>query len=171
MISYAIEQASPRHHSIQTIARRGKVVQGILQEESSNRLVIEQQLHVRKPRRQFGRVAIGKGYLAEWVILRGRWYDVGKFYDSKRRLTGYYCDIIRPVTRLLSDTTKTSIITDLFLDLWITPEGRYVVLDEDKLERALANHVISTSLARLRSEGIAKSNSIDPSRPLPSDFS
>ena len=112
-------------------------------------MVIEQQLHVRKPCRQFGRVAIGKGYLAEWVILRGRWYDVGKFYSySKRRLTGYYCDIIRPVTRLLSDTTKTSIITDLFLDLWITPEGRYVVLDEDKLERALANDVISTSLAR-----------------------
>ena len=122
--------------------------QGILREETSNRLVIEQQLRVRKPRRQFGRVAVGKGYLAEWVIFRGRWYDVGKFYDSKRRLTGYYCDIIRPVARLLSDEAKTSIITDLFLDLWITPEGRYVVLDEDKLEKALANHVISTSLAR-----------------------
>ena len=122
--------------------------QGILREESSNQLVIEQQLRVRKPRRQFGRVAVGKGYLAEWVIFRGRWYDVGKFYDSKRRLMGYYCDIIRPVMRLLSDEAKTSIITDLFLDLWITPEGRYVVLDEDELERALANHIISNSLAR-----------------------
>jgi predicted RNA-binding protein associated with RNAse of E/G family len=91
---------------------------------------------------------VGKGYLAEWISFRGRWYDVGKFYDGKRRLTGYYCDIIRPVSRLLSNATKTSIITDLFLDLWITPDGRYVVLDEDELERALAKHVVSSSLAR-----------------------
>jgi predicted RNA-binding protein associated with RNAse of E/G family len=111
-------------------------------------LVIEQQLRVRKPHRQFGRVAVGKGYLAEWVVFRGRWYDVGKFYDSKRMVTGYYCDIIRPVARLLSNATKTSIITDLFLDLWITPDGRYVVLDEDELERAHAKHIISSSLAR-----------------------
>jgi len=122
--------------------------QGVLREETSNRLVIEHQLRVRKPRRQFGRVAVGKGYLAEWVIFRGRWYDVGKFYDSKRRLTGYYCDIIRPVSRLLSNATTTSIITDLCLDLWITPDGKYVVLDEDELERALMKHVISSPLAR-----------------------
>jgi predicted RNA-binding protein associated with RNAse of E/G family len=63
-------------------------------------------------------------------------------------VTGCYCDIVRPVTRLLSNATKTSIITDLFIDLWITPEGRYVVLDEDELERAVAKHVSSSSLAR-----------------------
>jgi len=48
----------------------------------------------------------------------------------------------------LSNATETSIITDLFLDLWITPDGRYMVLDEDELEVALAKNVISSSLAR-----------------------
>jgi len=140
----------PRRVTIQYRRLPGGVrqFQGVLREETSNRLVIEQKLRVRKSRRQFGRLAIGKGYLAEWVVFRGRWYDVGKFYDSKCRVTGYYCDIIRPVTRLLSNATKTSIITDLFLDLWITPDARYVVLDEDELERALAKHTISSTLAR-----------------------
>ena len=71
----------------------------------------------------------------------------------------------------MSDTTKTSIITDTFLDLWITPEGRYVVLDEDKLERALTEPRHFNLFGKTHSEEIAKSNSIDPSRPLPSDFS
>ena len=139
----------PRRVTIQYRRLPGGVrqFQGVLREETSNRLVIEQQLRVRKPRRQFGRVAVGEGCLAEWVVFRGRWYDIGKFYDSKRMVTGYYCDIIRPVRRLLSNATKTSIITDLFLDLWITREGRYVVLDEDELERAIAKHIISSSLA------------------------
>ena len=129
----------PRRVTIQyrRLPGRVKQFQGVLREETSNRLVIEHYLRVRKPRRLFGRVVLGKGYLAEWVIFRGRWYDIGKIYDNKRTLTGYYCDIIRPVTRLLSNATKTSIITDLFLDLWITPEGRYAVLDEDELEEAL----------------------------------
>ena len=139
----------PRRVTIQYRRLPGGVrqFQGVLRAETSSRLVIEQRLPVRKSRRHFGRVAVGKGYLAEWIIFRERWYDVGKFYDSKSRLTGYYCDIIRPVARLLSNVTRTSIITDLFLDLWITPDGEYVVLDEDELDRALMKHVISSSLA------------------------
>jgi len=73
---------------------------------------------------------------------------VGKFYDQNGRFTGYYCDIIRPVARLLSSASKTSIITDLFLDLWIGRDRKCLVLDEDQLERAVAKHVISISLAR-----------------------
>jgi len=119
-----------------------------LRYENPNQLVIEQRLRVRNPRREFGRVVVAKGYVAEWFIFRGRWYDVGKFYDRRRRFTGYYCDIIRPVSRLLSNATKTSIITDLFLDLWITPERHCLVLDEDEFQRALGTHVISNSLAK-----------------------
>jgi predicted RNA-binding protein associated with RNAse of E/G family len=119
-----------------------------LRDESPNRLVIEQQLRVRNPRREFGRVVVANGYLAEWFIFRGKWYDVSKFYDRKRRFTGYYCDIIRPIARLLSNPTETSIMTDLFLDLWITPEGKWKVLDEDELQQAVTKRIISNSLAR-----------------------
>jgi len=39
------------------------------------------------------------------------------------------------------------IVTDLFLDLWITRDGRCFVLDEEELANALVNHVISSRLA------------------------
>jgi predicted RNA-binding protein associated with RNAse of E/G family len=122
--------------------------QGILLEESRDRLVIEQHVRVKNPRREFGKVVVANGYLAVWFIFRGKWYDVGKFYDRKGKFIGYYCDIIRPVARLLSGPSKTSLITDLFLDLWISREGRCVVLDEDDLARALLKHTISVSLAK-----------------------
>ena len=140
----------PRGVTIQYRRLPGRIrrFQGLLRDESPNRLIIEQRLRVTNPRREFGRVVVAKGYVAEWFIFRGRWYDVGKFYDRRRSFTGYYCDIIRPATRLLSNATETSIITDLFLDLWITPDRRYMVLDEDELEAALAKNVISSSLAR-----------------------
>jgi predicted RNA-binding protein associated with RNAse of E/G family len=119
----------------------------VLREESAKRLVIEQRLRVKNPKREFGRVVIAKGYLAIWFIFRRKWYDVGKFYDRTGKFTGYYCDIIRPVARLLSNPSKTAIITDLFLDLWISADGRCIVLDEDQLDRAVAKHTISPSLA------------------------
>ena len=121
--------------------------QGILREENMKRLVIEQRLRVRSPRREFGKVVVANGFSAVWFIFRRRWYDVGKFYDRNGKFTGYYCDIIRPIARLLSSASKTSIITDLFLDLWISGDGRWIVLDEDQLERAAARHFISSSLA------------------------
>jgi predicted RNA-binding protein associated with RNAse of E/G family len=102
---------------------------------------------VRNLRREFGKVIAANGYLAVWFIFRRKWYDVGKFYDRNGKFTGYYCDIIRPVARLLASSSKTSIITDLFLDLWISRDGRWVVLDEDQLERAIKKRAISPQLA------------------------
>ena len=126
---------------------------GVLREESEKRLVIEQRLRVRTPRYGDGRVIAANGYVAVWFIFKRKWFDVGKFYDRNGVFIGYYCDIIRPVSKLLSSASKTSIITDLFLDLWINGNGAYVVLDEDQLERAIARHFISRSLAaRARDE-------------------
>jgi len=39
------------------------------------------------------------------------------------------------------------VITDLFLDLWITPYNDYHVLDEDELENAIRSGFISTNAA------------------------
>jgi predicted RNA-binding protein associated with RNAse of E/G family len=140
----------PRRVTIQYRRLPGRIrrFHGILRDESPNRLVIEQRLRMRNPRREFGRVVVAKGYIAEWFIFRGKWYDIGKFYDRRRRFTGYYCDIIRPVSKLLTDAANTAIITDLFLDLWITPEGQSLVLDEDEMQRALSKHIISTTLGK-----------------------
>ena len=121
---------------------------GLLHEESRDRLVIEHHVRIKNPRKQLGKVVIANGFLVVWFIFRGKWYDVGKFYDSKGRFVGYYCDIISPVGKLLASPSKTAVITDLFLDLWIDRKGRCVVLDEDEFMRAVAKRAISVHLAR-----------------------
>jgi predicted RNA-binding protein associated with RNAse of E/G family len=50
------------------------------------------------------------------------------------RHTGYYCDIVTP-PRPLDDGEVE--VTDLFLDLWVSPDLGYEVLDEEELECAL----------------------------------
>jgi len=43
--------------------------------------------------------------------------------------------------------SRTTVLTDLFLDIWITPAGGVYVLDEDELENAIQQGFISKSLA------------------------
>jgi predicted RNA-binding protein associated with RNAse of E/G family len=94
-----------------------------------------------------GRVIADTGFRAIWFIYRDRWYDVGKFYDRADVHVGYYCDILKPPHKLLLNSTRTTTLTDLYLDLWITPRGGYYVLDEDEMQSALNNGYISTMLA------------------------
>jgi predicted RNA-binding protein associated with RNAse of E/G family len=121
---------------------------GILRQESRSRLVIQTGLTVSSPRRVGGRVIADAGFSAIWFIYRDRWYDIGKFYDGTNKLVGYYCDIVEPSRKLMLNRTRTMTLTDLFLDLWITPRGGYCVLDEDEFQNALKKGYIATMLAR-----------------------
>jgi len=121
---------------------------GILREVTSSKLVIESQLAVDRPIAVSGQIIADQGYSAIWFIYKDRWYDVGKFYDQSKRWIGYYCDIIKPVTRLLADSSRTTTFTDLFLDLWIARDGQVYVLDQEELNNALRKHSITINLAR-----------------------
>jgi len=120
---------------------------GVLREATASKLVIESPLTVDHPIRVSGEIIADTGYLSIWFVYRNRWYDVGKFYDGNRRWVGYYCDIIKPLRKLLASPSRTKTLTDLFLDLWITKDGQVSVLDEEELANALMNHVISSRLA------------------------
>ncbi len=120
---------------------------GTLRKATPTSLMIESPIAVTSPRRVLGEVVADSGFLAIWFIYRHKWYDVGKFYDRARSWIGYHCDIIRPVNRLLKTPARTVMITDLFLDLWITPQGRTVVLDEEEFENGLRRGYISNALA------------------------
>jgi len=120
---------------------------GILRDATSNKLIIESTIKVKRPVLLSGNVVADTGFVSVWFVYRTRWYDIGKFYDRSRRWIGYYCDIIMPVKKLLANPKETSVITDLFLDLWISKNGHAYVLDEDELEQALKNRWISRSLA------------------------
>ena len=90
-----------------------------------------------------GKTVLAPGYLIVYFELMRKWFSVGKIRDSSGKHTGYYCDIISP-PRLLEDGGVE--ITDLFLDLWVAPDLRYKVLDEEELEDALEKGWITEQL-------------------------
>ena len=55
---------------------------------------------------------------------------------------------MKPVKRDVDVTGKLNCfeITDLFLDLWINPDGTYEIQDEDELEDAVQEGIINTEL-------------------------
>ena len=71
-------------------------------------------------------------------------------YNLDNEWTGYYCDILKPVTRNVDANGKLNRfeITDLFLDLWINPDGTYEIQDEDEFEEAVQNGAIDAELER-----------------------
>ena len=75
-------------------------------------------------------VKMDKGFTAIWFLFAGKGWDLGKIYHSTGRWLGYYADIIRPC-QLRGNPIE---MVDLFLDLWIEPNGRYTILDEAEFE-------------------------------------
>lgn len=104
----------------------------------SERMVWLNELHPSKPFTFEGRDVIGAGYWGVWFLWNGRPLDVGKFYDPQGRHTGYYVDVLEPVRWSRDDVASLEPLTDLFLDLWITPDGRWEVLDEPEFAEAEA---------------------------------
>ena len=111
--------------------------------EDDNVIVTTQRIRPSNPIVIDGVTVLGDDFTAVWFVFDGRWYDIGKIYNLDNQFTGYYCDIITPMKR-----TETHFeITDLFLDLWVSPDGSYQIQDEDEFEAALQNNWIQTDLA------------------------
>jgi hypothetical protein len=76
------------------------------------------------------------GFWAVWFIGNGASYDLGKVYSAEGRHTGYYLDVLEPVRWQGADLATFEPLTDLFLDLWISPDGRWQILDEPEFQEA-----------------------------------
>lgn len=134
---------------------------GILRKATASTLIIQSQLYLNNPHKVAGTIIADTGYWAIWFIFLNKWFDIGKVYDRSKRWLGYYCDIVKPVTRLRTGP-RTTVITDLFLDVWIRPDKTYYVLDEDEFANALHNSIISRNVARqARAQLRSLTNKID----------
>ena len=111
--------------------------------EDQEVIVTSQRIKPSSPIILNGETVLGDNYTAIWFVFTGLWYDIGKIYNLNNEWTGYYCDIMMPVERS-SDKFE---IVDLFLDLWVSPNGSYEIQDEDEFATALQDGVISTELA------------------------
>lgn len=60
-----------------------------------------------------------------------RWYNIFAVYDrDDGALKGWYCNICRP-----AEITETAVrCDDLALDLWVSPSGDELTLDEDEFD-------------------------------------
>lgn len=60
-----------------------------------------------------------------------RWYNIFEIYDrDDGNLKGYYCNIAKPAV-IVDDSVS---YVDLALDLWVTSDGKQMVLDEDEFD-------------------------------------
>jgi predicted RNA-binding protein associated with RNAse of E/G family len=87
-----------------------------------------------------------------------RWYNVFEVHDRESgELKGWYCNICKPA---VIEEDRVSYV-DLALDLWVAPDGRQSVLDEDEfealgLDEDTAGHA-TAALHRLQNEFQKKS--------------
>jgi uncharacterized protein len=116
--------------------------------------------------RDLGYVRFEKGdVFYEWYYF-DHWYNVFQVYSESGELKGWYCNITKPAQ--VQDDELTFV--DLALDLWVWPDLRYLVLDEDELEDLVANGCTTEDLAAARAaltELIRRTESNTlPSRPF-----
>ena len=73
-------------------------------------------------------------------------FNLLQFCDHDGTLLGHYSDIGQPVIQLTPNTFQ---MTDLYLDIWLFPDGRLLELDWDEFEEALQKQVITPAQADL----------------------
>jgi len=121
-----------------------------LLEETSDLVIFQHTIRNSKPLKVSGSTVLDEGYNAVWFIYRGKHHDIGIISDLTGNFTGYYCDAILPII------SRNGIyeITDLFLDLWISPDGQTIVLDEDEFGDAISKGWITDEEGRIAREEV-----------------
>ena len=76
-------------------------------------------------------------------------FNLLEFRGANDDLLGHYSDIGEPVVKLASGDYQ---MTDLFLDIWLFPDGRLLELDWDEFEEAIEHKVITAGQADLARE-------------------
>ena len=109
---------------------------------------------------ELGYVTFETGDLfAEWFY-DDRWYNVLRIHGvSDGTLKGWYCNVTYPAE--IGDSTVT--YRDLYLDVWVQPDGNTRVLDEDEFAAAhLDAETRSQALAGLADLLVAIRSSYGP---------
>lgn len=90
---------------------------------------------------------ISEGTLVEAVVKYlyfRKWYSVMQVLGADGRHLGYYVDIDTPIHRVGNEVY----LTDLFLDLWIAPDGSFIELDREEFEEGFQSKLITSYQVR-----------------------
>jgi Protein of unknown function (DUF402) len=69
-----------------------------------------------------------------------QWFSIMQLIGIKNDLLGYYVDVHTPIRKI----DEEYYLTDLFLDLWIAPDGKCRELDRDEFEQGYQEGLITT---------------------------
>ena len=84
-----------------------------------------------RPDRPFLDLTLAFGDRFVEIYFSNRWYNVYEIHSGQAGpIKGWYCNVSLPAEFNLNKGKLT--YTDLALDLWVYPDGRQVVLDEDE---------------------------------------
>ena len=113
-------------------------MRSLLLNATDDTIVVAHEASPSKPVEYLGERVLDSGYWAGWFLFKDQPFDVARFYRPDGTWTGFYADVLEPVRWKGSDPTTIEPIIDLFFDLWIAPDGRYLILDEDEFEEAVS---------------------------------
>jgi hypothetical protein len=71
------------------------------------------------------------GFVMKYLFYK-EWFSVMQLFDVDENHLGYYIDIDTPIKKSGGEYH----LTDLFLDLWVAPDGTFIELDRDEFEEA-----------------------------------
>jgi len=88
------------------------------------------------------------GYVARGILIGSvmkylfyrEWFSVMRLLAQNGNHLGYYVDVHTPIRKLDGEYY----LTDLFLDLWIAPDGKFIELDKDEFEQGFRKRLITS---------------------------
>ncbi len=93
--------------------------------------------------RQYGWFQVGAvlGTVSKFHFYQ-EYFSIVRYGDTEDELLGYYCDVVTP----LQKNGDEYFLTDLILDLWISPAFDFQELDRDEFEEAIEVGLLSPEL-------------------------
>jgi len=73
------------------------------------------------------------------ILFYKEWFTVMQLLGINGEPLGYYMDIATPLRKVDGEFR----LTDLFLDLWVWPDGRLLELDRDEYEEGFRNGLVT----------------------------
>jgi len=104
--------------------------QGKIVEHLANGVII--QAYWTNPVKDLGYTIFEPGDLFTEYYYADRWFNIFDISNAQSGRKGWYCNIAEPA--IISADRIAQI--DLYLDVWVTPTGKILVLDEDEFASA-----------------------------------
>jgi predicted RNA-binding protein associated with RNAse of E/G family len=103
---------------------------------------------VERPMVVDGRTVLERASPVVWLTFPGAHHDIGRFHTPDGVFTGYYANVLTPV-EMEGDGDGGDVwhTTDLFLDVFVAPNGTVHLLDQEELAEALSRRWIPQALA------------------------